>query len=75
MIIFPKNFYPQVESPATGATMGMIGKFFDFCFSFAVNQVHKNGFLGVLSGNGAKIHIMNKRMNSRHKEQDAILQE
>lgn len=48
MVILPVNFYPKVKSFAAGATMGMIAKIFDFCFSFAVNQGHKNG-LGVFS--------------------------
>jgi hypothetical protein len=49
MVILPRNFYPQVESLTTGAAMGMIGKFFDFCYSFAVDQGHKNGVLGFLA--------------------------
>lgn len=48
MVILPKHFYPQVESLTAGAIMGMIGKFFDFCYSFAIDQGHKNG-LGVFS--------------------------
>jgi hypothetical protein len=49
MIILPEYFYPQVERFTAGAAMGMIGKFFDFCYSFAVNQRHKNGFFGFLA--------------------------
>jgi hypothetical protein len=78
MVIFSENPNLQVEGFTTGATVRIVGKFFDFRYSFAVNQDHgpQNTQLQFPCKERilACAIIWNKKMNKEHKEQDALLQ-